>query len=289
MSVTLSAERHKSVNAVPYRSEDMELLGSWEFQLAPNLSQNPKQKEFCEALDASVKGAAAEAIALFDQWWSAGPSNIFLNTYITSISEHDHEEDSQGRLSMWRAFGTHNVARVAIVLKIPWYTPGGPRALNVLFSPVAYLKESEVHASLNNVIDNMRTRADFLRSCDPSLVLTTVFYMLLAGVTCLKHPGFHEEREWRAIYSPKRTPSPYMEPSTKIVGGIPQTVYQFPLDESVCDALSGIDFSRIFDHLIIGPSSYPWVMYEAFVTTLVKAGIKDADKRVFVSDIPIRA
>lgn len=62
-----------------------------------------------------------------------------LNTYIASISEHDNNEDMHGRLSMWRAFG-NIVARVAIVLNIPWYT-GGAQAVNVMFSPVAYSSE----------------------------------------------------------------------------------------------------------------------------------------------------
>ena len=37
--------------------------------------------------------------------------------------------------------------------------------------------------------------------------------MLVAGVTCLKHEGFHEEREWRVLYAPNRTASPLMEHS----------------------------------------------------------------------------
>jgi hypothetical protein len=249
---------------------------------------NTNRKAFCDALDASVPGAAAEGLALFDEWWTAGPSGMPLNTYIASISEHDDKEDRHGRLSMWRGFGSGKVARVAIVLKIPWYT-GGAQALHVLFSPVAYLEEAEVHASLNSVVENVRTSGDFLRSRDRSHVVEMVFYMLLAGVACLKHEGFHEEREWRAIYNPKLLPSPHMPPSTEVVGGIPQTVYKFPIDEKVCDALRGLDISRIFDRLIIGPSPYPWVMYEAFVAALLQAGIKDADQRVFTSDIPIRA
>lgn len=250
-------------------------------------SDEAKRKVFTEALDACVPGAASEAIGLFDQWWTAGPSGMPLNTYIASISEHDNSEDTHGRLSMWRAFG-NSVARVAMVLKLPWYT-GGAQALNVMFSPVAYSSESEVHAEIYAVIDNVRANCDFLRSLDRSRVVTVVFYMLLAGVTCLKHEGFHEEREWRAIYTPKRLHSPLMESSVEIVAGVPQTVYKFPLDETVSDVLRGLDLSRILDRLIIGPSPYPWVMYEAFVSYLLKLGVTDAENRVFTSGIPIRA
>ena len=113
--------------------------------------------------------------------------------------------------------------------------------------------------------------------------------MLVAAVTCLKHKGFHEEREWRVLYAPIRDPSPLMEHSTEIIGGVPQIVYKAPLDGRVSQDLTDIEMSRIVDRLIIGPSPYPWVMYQAFVAALNEIGIPDANKRVFVSDIPIRA
>jgi hypothetical protein len=89
--------------------------------LSAFFSDEPKRKAFTEALDMCVSGAASEAIALFDQWWTEGPSSVRLNTYITSISEQDDKEDLHGRLSMWRGFGGNN-GRVAIVFKIPWYS-----------------------------------------------------------------------------------------------------------------------------------------------------------------------
>ena len=99
-------------------------------------SDEKRNKEFYAALDAVSPNIAAEAIYLFNQWWN----NIRFNTYITSISEHDDREDLHGRLSMWRAFGG-TTARVALVLRLPWFSGGGAEALNLMFSPVAYLRE----------------------------------------------------------------------------------------------------------------------------------------------------
>jgi hypothetical protein len=113
--------------------------------------------------------------------------------------------------------------------------------------------------------------------------------MFLAGVTCLKHEGFHEEREWRAIYSPKRTSSPLMESSIEVIGGLPQPVYKIPLDVTASPALATLDFATAFDRLIIGPSPYPWPMFEAFVGALQQSGVSDAAARVSVSEIPIRS
>ena len=247
-------------------------------------SDKPKLDAFVAAVDECAPGAAMEAIALFRQQ----SNTTRLLTYIASISEHLPTEDQHGRLSMWRAFGG-NTARVALVFKIPWNS-GAAAILNILFSPVAYLKEEEIHRTISKVIANVNENREFLRSLGYQVILYNVFLMILAGVTCLKHEGFAEEREWRAIYSPDRS-SALMECSTKVVEGVPQTVYSLPLDETISPALSGLEFSRIFDRLIIGPSQYPWPMYEAFTAALTEAGIpkETAQQRVRISEIPIRA
>jgi len=108
-------------------------------------------------------------------------------------------------------------------------------ALGLIFSPVAYLAESSVHKGLAEIIENIHANADYLRTVERSILVRTVFMMLLAAVVCLKHEGFREEREWRAIYAPKFWPSTLMESSTEIISGIPQIVYKIPLDAKVSD------------------------------------------------------
>ncbi len=245
-------------------------------------SSGDNRERFIKALEGCASGVAPEAIRLFDQWWF----DIRNNTYIAAISEHDIEEDIHGRLSMWRAFGG-NVARVAIVLNVPWEVEGY-EALKLQFSPVAYLRKEDVFAELNQVINNVHTDIAFLCSLDRLLIVNMIFHMLVIGVVCLKHKGFHEEREWRVIYAPKRLPSPLIEFSTEILGGIPQTICKIPIDNTVPGISNSLDLSKLFDRLIIGPSPYPWVMYNSFVEALTEAGVADAGGRVFVSDIPIR-
>lgn len=241
-------------------------------------------ESFLKALDACHRGVAQQALDIF----SRSGSTVYLNTYITSVSEHDKKEDQHGRLSMWRAFGANKTARVAIVFRVPRFS-GATIALNLMFSPVAYLTEKEAHNVMHEVVQNITGSCDFLLSVDRQIVLNTIFYMLLAAAVCLKHEGFREEREWRGIYAPKFNASPLMEASTEIVGGVPQLVYKLPLDQSASPRLADLDFSKMLDRLIIGPSSYPWVMYEAFVEALTKAGCSEPGERVITSDIPIRA
>lgn len=241
-----------------------------------------KRNAFTQALEACSPGSAQEAINLFNGWLP----DIRLNTYIASLSEHDDSEDLHGRLSMWRAFGG-NIARVAVVLKIPPFSDGAT-ALNVIFSPVAYLNQPEVHTVLDTVTKNIIENRNFLQSINRPELIGYIFLMLVAGVACLKHEGFREEREWRAIYSPNRASSQFMESSTEIIGGVPQIVHQLPLDATKSQSIAELDLASMFDRLIIGPSPYPWVMYTAFVEALTATGVSNARDKVLASGIPIR-
>ena len=87
---------------------------------------------------------------------------------------------------------------------------------------------------------------------------------------------------------PKRWPSPLMDWSTEVIAGVPQIVHKIPLDATVSEHLTDLDSSKMFDRLIVGPSAFPWPIYEAFVVALAKAGVTDANELVFTSDISIR-
>ena len=241
-----------------------------------------KRSKFDEAFDACAPGIAQEAINSFNHWWQ----NLQLGTFITSISEHDERENVNGRLSMWRGFGG-NAARVAMVLRVPSQTDAG-NALSLMFSPVTYFTEPEAHELLWEVIENVKRESAFLKTIERSMLVANVFAVLILGVTCSKHEGFREEREWRAIYIPSMRSSPFMESSTEVIAGVPQIIHKLPLDEKLSPYLKDLELMNCFDRLIIGPSQFPLAMYEAFVAALKQSGIADAEQRVVVSNIPIR-
>jgi hypothetical protein len=248
-----------------------DLLRDWFFS-------NDNKAKFIAALDEVSSGVALEAINVFDEWLQDTRSN----TYISSISLHQESEDIHGRLSMWRAFGGAT-ARVALVFTIPPFLAAADE-LNLVFSPVTYSAAGQVRLHLDAVIDNVAANAAFLRSVDRAVLIAWVFQLCIACVTCVKHPGFHEELEWRSIYSPGRFPNELMRAGIEVVGGIPQRVFSIPLDGSASD----LKFSKLFERVIIGPSPYPWILYDAFRDVLAEAGVENAGERVIVSDIPIR-
>jgi hypothetical protein len=127
-----------------------------------------------------------------------------------------------------------------------------------------------------------------LKSHGEERLVQQTFNMLTAGVTCLKHEGFKEEREWRVIYAPVRWRSEFIDKTMKVINGIPQTIYRIPIDSNVSASLGPLDFSKLFDRLIIGPAvAYPYSMLEVFVEALKQAGV--SDPLIKYSDIPIRS
>jgi hypothetical protein len=239
--------------------------------------------EFNTAVNECSQGAAEEAVGLFNQWWQSTQ----VHTYITSISEHEKSEDLHGRLSMWRAFGGGATPRVALVVKIPLEFASN-QPLNAILNPVGYFTDEDVAREFNSVAENVRSNRDFISKLGHQILVSNVFSLLVMGTICLKHEGFVEEKEWRIVYSPKRMPSPIMETSIEVVAGIPQQVYKIPLENNPSAGITGLAIPDLLDHVIVGPTQFPWVMYEAFVAALDTAGVKDAGSRVAVSQIPVR-
>lgn len=241
--------------------------------------------DFLAAFDKCRPGVATRAIDHFDKNWTS----IRLGTYVCCLSEHDAKENIHGRLSMWRAFAP-NTSRVALVVRVPSFAGGIAEKLRLIFSPIGYFGQDGVCEELRTVINNVEANTELLNQLSPELLFGYVFTILLAAVTCLKHDGFGEEKEWRGIYCPEVLPnaSGLIQAEIKTVAGVPQKIYELPLDVSLSPDLADIDLAKMLDRVIIGPSQFGYAMYEAFVVELTTLGVPDAFKRVVVSEIPIR-
>jgi hypothetical protein len=244
--------------------------------------REPKRRDpFFKAFKDCAAGVGEEAVQLFNQWWNS----IRFNTYIASISEHDDSEDAHGRLSMWRGFGG-TATRAAIVMKPP--AQNAAQGLRLLLSPVAYFDYGQVEKELRKVARNVKGSADFLKATDRELVKRVVFFMLVTAAVSLKHIGFIEEREWRVIYLPDANPSNLIVRALEFIGGVPQIVYKVPLEENPAKDVIGVGIPALVDRVIIGPTTYPGPIAQAFIAALQAAGVTDAPSRVVLSGIPLR-
>jgi hypothetical protein len=166
--------------------------------------------------------------------------------------------------------------------------PFASEGLHLTLLPAEYTDYDEVEARLEKAIRDVSANLAFLQSFPRDRLKQVIFAFLTSVAVCSKHVGYGEEREWRVIYLPNYWPSNVVKPSTQTIGGIPQIVYEVPLKEDPVNDVVGVGIPALVERIIIGPSMYPLPMWMAFVDALKKAGVPDADKRVFRSDIPIR-
>lgn len=237
------------------------------------------------ALEQCHAGVWKRALQEFDQWWA----DMRGNTFIACLSEHDEHEDRYGRLSMWRAYGGDQNARVGLVIRVPLHT-GANIPLGVAFTPVAYLSPQGVQQQLRDVISGVQANQEYLSGLSQDLIYGMVFSMLRMAIVSLKHPGFSEEREWRVCFWPSmKRPAPWLlSEETKSIWGVPQKIYKIPLHDAEHGGIDGIEIPSLIDRVIIGPSQYPIPLVSTFVDALSRVGVPQAKTKVILSDIPLR-
>jgi DUF2971 family protein len=231
--------------------------------------------------DGMFPGFCQKLETLFNSWLP----HFRSDTYITCVSEHDPSEDKHGRLSMWRAYG--GVAGVAMVFR------GGPflrpsDALKAHTSPVAYLSDEQFRREFAALIDSVESSRDFLVPLGDQIALNNIFQAFRYAVLCTKHPGFHEEREWRIIYTPSFQKSDRIIPTVESINGTPQSICRIPLQNVPEEKLTGLTLPELLDRVIIGPSKFPVGIYDALLVLLSEAGVENPADKIVVSDVPLR-
>lgn len=249
-------------------------------RLYKTYGQTETGRRFHAALNKIFPGITAGIEKLFDGWTPHFPTN----TYFTCVSEHETREDSFGRLSMWRAYDRG--AGVALVLTNSVFLSPA-EGLGAYASPVAYLDDRDFEGELEKIVRNIDDEADFLKDQGREAVTTRIFHMLRLASLCTKHPGFAEEREWRVIYCPTLESSVHLIEDIQVVRGVPQPIYKIPLRDIPEVGLSA-SIPSLLDHIIIGPTQFPVALAEAFHRLLAAAGVPEPDKRISISDIPLR-
>lgn len=249
--------------------------------LHSHFSLEENRKNFNEALSFLDENLGQDGIRHFDAWWNS----IQNATYIACFSEHDANESEHGRLSMWRGF-TQGVNGVALIFKFP--TPYTALPLNVFFTPVEYRTSIDFQDEFGRILENIKNNQEFLRTVDRQLIVSSIYVMLMTMAVSSKHPGFHEEREWRLVHAPLQSASTFVPRSVEVVHGIPQLVHKVPLKNHADQGIRGVEISDLLEQVIIGPTKYPHSIREAFVHELTELGVAEPNQKVTVSGIPVR-
>lgn len=226
------------------------------------------------------------------------------HTYLLSISEHGPErvvpgvidlESSYGRLSMWRAYGSRG--GIALILNPePFFSPSN--ALNAFTSPVFYGMPNDFAMEYERVLTAIERNTEAIRALPEGAFEEALqLFIHFSSLSC-KHPGFCEEREWRVTYSASPgsehilddgfNAANALQREFRTIAGLPQRIYKIPLRDHPDKGLTGMTVPALRHRLVIGPTQYPAVSFDALYAALQRARVPDPEKRIAVSEIPLR-
>lgn len=236
---------------------------------------------FKNAIDSIFPDLTEEAVKNFNEWLP----HLRNDTYITCFSEHLDNEDKNGRLSMWRAYG--GSSGVAIVFKNDALFIEN-ESIGIYVSAVAYLEAKELEVELKKISDQIIENKDIVSQLSREHIKTILFNIFRFGMLCTKHSGFSEEREWRAITCPLLDTSVVRESSIEVIKGTPQVIQKLNLKNIPEKNIDGLSLNQIIDRVIIGPCEFTGVVWKAIYQALKDAGFKSPEEIIHVSDVPLR-
>lgn len=218
--------------------------------------------------------------------FDAHSDSMTNGTFLMSLSEHEDEEDNYGRLSMWRAYGGRN--GVALVFN-PNVFLSDADALHVYSTPVVYKDVEGFGYWFESWVGGLISAEEQLKSLDRETVFSNFFYSFRTFVLATKHPGFHEEKEWRVFHSPAIDgASPWLHYDVETVGGSPQHVVKVDLRDDEKAGVVGLEPSKILNRIIIGPCETPLPIRNALGFAIDVAGVPSHHDKIWMSFIPLR-
>ena len=223
-----------------------------------------------------------ELVALFD----GHAFGIENRTFITSLSEHEDDEDILGRLSMWRAYG--GKAGVAIVLN-PTIFGSETEKMAVFSAPVIYQTPEEFHVWFAQWFEFLKSNEELLSTLPIPEAKGWLFYCFRMFCLCTKHPGFREEKEWRVFHTPQLDgTSKWISGKIETIHGIPQELFELSLQDDIDLGVIGVAPNTLINRIIIGPCEAPMMVHFALLEALREADVEEPEAKIFVSLIPLR-
>lgn len=186
---------------------------------------------------------------------------------------------------MWRAYG--GTSGVAIVVKGEVMSLEN-ESIGVYASPVAYWETPEIEAELGKIAARIRSNRELVSTMTKEHLKGVIFNVFRFAMLCTKHPGFSEEREWRAITSPLLDGSAVRDQSIEVVRGTPQVIQKFHFRNVPEKNIDGLALKQVIDRVIIGPCEFPQVIWKALYHSLNDAGFESPESVIHVSAIPLR-
>jgi hypothetical protein len=235
------------------------------------------------ALNSISPGVVDRAVGRYRNW----SNYLLMNTYLCCLSEHRPSEDVFGRLSMWRAYGG-NSAKAALLFNFPFGRIFAAQRRQLIITPALYFTKEKLARYILEISENVSKSQEYLIRLGPSEVERLATVMLITMAISLKHPAFHEEREWRIVHIPGFYGNLTLPTDIEVINNIPQEIFKLRLEDIPPHSGEGLDVRSLIERIVIGPSTGADVLAQTFERQLARMGFLEANGQVVVSTIPLR-
>lgn len=235
-------------------------------------------------IDKVASGLSDAIIKTLDSFEEA----IRYHTYVFCLSEHQNSEDSIGRLSMWRAYARNPVGVAIVMNSQPFISEITSDGFGLFSTKIEYASDANFNAEIKGLVEDIELGAGLIKEVSLDEAARQIAFALCLRALSAKHPGFHEEQEWRIILNDGLFSKHVCHRCVESINGIPQVIYKLPIKDYGDFGVFGADPKSLIDRIIIGPSEQGYLIKEAFVDELQSLGFADAADRIIVSNIPLR-
>jgi hypothetical protein len=158
---------------------------------------------------------------------------------------------------------------------------------SVFTGPVAYMLPHEMVDQFKLIADGLEKNLDYIKERGRDMTIYSALGMLESAAVSTKHPGFCEEREWRAVSEP-RMPLKRVAQTIETIGGIPKHVQSVRLQNIPEEGFTGLAPADLVNRVLIGPTEAGPAIYGALHEAMEMAEIQDIRKKLFMTNLPLR-
>ncbi|MBI1210338.1 MAG: DUF2971 domain-containing protein [Alphaproteobacteria bacterium] len=253
--------------------------------LAAMLTKDARAAKIINAIDAVLPGFTKEFFVFTD----GRLHQDTFGSYVFCLSVPDPKHPT-GLLSMWRAYGADG-AGVCLAFNSEAIAASYNKVrLPVVLYPVRYEEREEFEVKVLDILALAASLAPLASArwkAGPANVLWGVYQLLLIAVATHKHPGFAEEREWRAIsFATFADDNALLTKEVFTSGSSARIGLRFDLEKYA--NLVGVTVDNLLPEVIIGPSDHQLAAADVAVHLLESLGVANAKTRVKFCRTPYR-
>lgn len=213
-------------------------------------------------------------------------SNLGDKTSLLSLTLHNQSESLTGKLSMWRAYGlSESFENACLVFNTAPFL-NRQIAFETVLSPVMYGGKEKFADEFEGLLYRIELLAAELKILPFEIIFSNLKRALDFIVLSTKHPGFHEEKEWRVIHQPSTSrPAP---PAIPDPSDPTKQIHLIPLKNRPEKGLWGATPDESLERIIIGPTADVSKSQKHYIDLLTRANITHARERVISCEIPLR-